>query len=155
MRVWRLCKAKHAADPLSGSGARLYGGRWNHKGIRMVYAAESLALAALECLVHFEQNDMPNDYVAIGIEIPDSISSRNLAVKDLPKDWQDIPGPESLKALGTQWVRAGKEAVLIVPSAVVPMEKNILINPEHPESVGIKLQTPFPFLFDTRLLLLK
>ena len=152
MRVWRICKAKHAANPLGGEGARLYGGRWNHRGTRLVDTAASQSLATLECLVHIEVGDLPVDYQAIGIEIPDALPRRTLTPASLPLDWKAVPGPESLKAIGTAWVRAAAEAVLLVPSAVVHDEWIILINPDHPDAARITARPPVPFAFDTRLL---
>ena len=65
MRLWRICRDIHAASAFSGEGARLFGGRWNSQGVRVVYASPSLALAAIETFVHLEPNLRPDDLVAI------------------------------------------------------------------------------------------
>ena len=151
MLVWRICKAKHATPPLNGEGARLFGGRWNHKGTCLVYTAESQSLATLECLVHLELSDVPKDYQVIGIEIPEEVQTKTLLPANLPMDWQAIPGPESLKRIGSDWIREGKEAVLIVPSAIIANEWNILLNPNHPDAARFRPKPPTPFAFDPRL----
>lgn len=151
MLAWRLVKARHGAAPLAGEGARRFGGRWNHKGTRMVYAAGSQSLAILECLVHLELGEAPADFQAIAIEVPEGLARRVLTPAQLPPDWRSIPGPESLKALGTLWARDAREAVLVVPSAIIPEEVNLLLNPEHPDFARLTARPPAPFAFDPRL----
>ena len=70
MRVWRICRARFAAEAFSGSGARRFGGRWNSPGVPMVYASSSLALAAIELFVHLEPAQQPDDLVAIAASLP-------------------------------------------------------------------------------------
>lgn len=152
MLVWRICKARHAASPLGGEGARLYGGRWNHKGFRMVYTAASQSLATLEALVHLEVGDTPGDYRAVSVDLPDDLPQRVLTPGELPADWRQVPGPGSLKDLGTDWLRSGKEAVLRVPSAIIPDEWNVLLNPDHPDAARFRPGVPTAFIFDPRLL---
>ena len=149
MRVWRLCKIKHIA--FDGEGARRAGGRWNRRGTRVVYTSESLSLAALELLVHCEIALAPEDLVAVPAEVPDAIAREELSAADLPRDWRVHPAPEGLARLGTDWIRRGKTAVLGVPSAVVPAERNFLLNPAHPDFARIRVGRPEPFSFDPRL----
>lgn len=151
IRVWRLCRAKHASAPLSGEGARLFGGRWNFKGTRMVYCAGTKSLACLEALVHLDISDLPKDFHVVGIDIPSDVSVKHLSADDLPADWNQIPGPDSLKVLGTDWIALGKEALLVVPSTVIPDEQNYLINPSHPDIERLKVLPAAPFVFDPRL----
>lgn len=151
MLAWRILKAKHAVDPLSGEGARLHGGRWNHKGIRLVYCASSLSLAALEVLVNVDHADAPGDLVKVCVEIPDALPARRLTSTDLPAGWNDPSGSVVLKDLGGQWIADASEAVLIVPSAVIPEERAILINPAHPDTAKIQVISSLPFAFDARL----
>jgi RES domain len=70
---------------------------------------------------------------------------------DLPKDWAPIPGPTTLQSLGSAWLRARSSAVLIVPSAVVEREHNILLNPDHPDFYKIAIGAGLPFVFHARL----
>jgi RES domain-containing protein len=147
--VWRLCKRRHAA--LDGEGARLAGGRWNGRGTAVVYASETLALAALELLVHCDPALLPDDLVAIALEIPDGVARRRLEVADLPRTWRLFPAPESLARMGDEWARSLGSAVLSVPSAVVPGERNFLLNPAHPDFGRIRARRPEKFALDARL----
>src|SRR6185437_1409659 len=87
MRFWRICRRRYAAEAANGEGARLYGGRWNSRGVRVVYASTSLALAAMETFVNLEPNLRPADLVFIDGEIPDSLEIGRLDPKILPADW--------------------------------------------------------------------
>ena len=129
----------------------MFGGRWNPKGIRVAYCSEHLSLACLENLVHADDRHLPDDLVAIAIDIPDDMARRVLATKDLPAAWDRVPGPERLKELGAAWVAAKVEALLLVPSSVVREESNILVNPDHPDAARLVLHPGRPFSFDTRL----
>ena len=149
MRVFRICSKAHAA--FDGEGARLYGGRWNRRGTAVVYASDSLALAALELLVHADADLLPDDLVSVAAEVPDGLRVESVAPSDLPRDWRRHPAPETLAERGTAWARAGRTAVLAVPSALVPRERNFLLNPAHPDFKKIRTQTPEPFALDTRL----
>lgn len=151
MRIWRITKAKYVSTTFSGFGAEMEGGRWNHTGSKMVYTSGTLSLASLELFVHLEPLLIPNDLFAVAATIPDNVSSEEVAVADLPNDWQNYPAPTSLKDFGTQWLQELRSFVLIVPSAVNPEEKNILLNPLHPESSKISDIKPQPFQFDPRM----
>lgn len=147
--VWRLAKSPHAS--LRGEGARLYGGRWNHPGVRVAYASATLSLAALEYFVHLDTDLAPPGLVSLRVEIPEGLRRETIEVADLPKSWRTYPAPETLQDLGTEWVRRGESALLSVPSAVVPEERNYLLNPEHSEFSRIRLGSPRPFDFDPRM----
>jgi len=135
-------------DAFSGEGARLYGGRWNHAGVRMVYLSEYLSLAALEQIVHLEH--IPNvHYFSMKAEIPDGLLVET--VSNLPPDWQSDPPPESTKLIGDEWVLSDRTAVLRVPSVVVPSEYNYLLNPAHADFKKIRRERPEPFYFDLRV----
>jgi RES domain-containing protein len=149
VRIWRLCKIKHIA--FDGEGARRAGGRWNRRGTPVVYTSQSLSLAALELLVHCEIALAPEDLVAVPAEVPDAIAREELSAADLPRGWRGHPAPEDLALLGTDWIRRGKTAVLAVPSAVVPAERNFLLNPAHADFARIRVGRPEPFSFDPRL----
>ena len=136
---------------LDGEGARQAGGRWNHRGVAVVYTSATLSLAALEYFVHLDPQDVPGDLVAIPAEIPDTLARREITARALPANWRAYPAPDELATLGTAWVRARTTAVLIVPSAIVPEERNVLLNPAHPDFRRIRRGTPAPFSFDPRL----
>ncbi len=150
--AWRLDKASRTtAASFSGAGAQLAGGRWNHPGIAAVYASESLALAALEKFVHIQPEATRLALVAYKLEIPESVDIERLDVEKLPPDWREQPAARGTKDLGTVWLRAGRNAILKVPSAIVPAENNFLINPAHPHFRRIKIHPAQAFGFDTRM----
>jgi RES domain-containing protein len=151
MVVWRITRKAHARQPLSGEGARLYGGRWNHIGVRVVYTSESLSLAVLEYLVNLPIRDLPKDLFSVRIKIPDALVQTEIRVDELPDNWRTFPAPEELKDLGTDWVTEGTTASLIVPSVVIPSEHNCLINPRHALAKEIAVESIQPFALDERL----
>ncbi len=151
MQVWRICRERHIASAFSGIGAEKVGGRWNHKGLRMVYTSTSLSLASLELFVHLEPNLMPGDLCAVSAIVPEEASTEELAVKDLPKNWRDYPAPARLQELGSQWLREQSSFVLHVPSAVNPEEFNLLLNPLHSEITTLGDIESKPFHFDPRM----
>jgi RES domain-containing protein len=149
LRVWRLCKRRHAA--FDGEGARLAGGRWNRKGTAVVYTSATRSLAAQELFVHLALDEAPADLVAASAEIPDDLPITALRIADLPKGWRRFPAPESLADLGTNWVESNESAVLEIPSAVIPQESNYLLNPRHPDFHRIRAQQPEAFTYDPRM----
>jgi RES domain-containing protein len=150
--AWRLVKKKHATEALSGEGARLGGGRWNNVGIPVVYACETLSLAALELFVHFTRKDITisRSLLAIPVEIPDSVTRTEVFLEDLKSGWDSSPPLDFTMDLGTKWVREGVSAILRVPSAIVPTEHNLVINPGHPDFSKIAAGDPRPFSLDDR-----
>ncbi len=150
MRFWRICRRRYAAEAASGEGARLYGGRWNSRGVRVVYASTSLALAAVETFVNLEPNLRPGDYVSIEGAVPDALEIERLDPKSLPANWYGTRD-ESLRRFGDEWAHAGKTVALLVPSAAIRGEWNILLNSAHPDFSKIKFQAPEPFQFDVRM----
>lgn len=136
---------------LDGEGARLYGGRWNSEGAAVVYASATLSLAALEYLVHVDIAEVPADLVALGIEVPDDAVAAVVGVSDLPSDWKR-PGAAGSADLGDAWVAAAASLTLSVPSAIVPEENNVLINPRHVRAADVRIASERPFAYDPRLL---
>jgi RES domain-containing protein len=148
--VYRICREAYRA--LDGEGARVYGGRWNERGVAVVYTSSSLSLAALEGLVHLDPTEVPDDLVALTIQVPDDLSSTSITVTDLPADWAQVVEHPACVALGTQWAKAGGTAVLRVPSAPVPEDENILLNPAHAELSRVAVVGQRPYTYDPRLL---
>lgn len=148
--VYRIARSKFAKD-LSGEGARLAGGRWNHKGTPVIYAAESRSLAALEALVHMSQAEFLIKRKVVTIEIPKSIIPKTIKTSDLPEAWRRYPPFFKLADIGTEWAVEKKDLLLRVPSAVVPEEFNILINPLHPDIKLVKISQVEDFVYDNRL----
>jgi RES domain-containing protein len=150
MLVWRICRARYAGAAASGEGARLFGGRWNSRGVSVVYASTSLALAAVETFVNLEPNLAPDDYVSIMVNVPDSLTIERIEVKALPRDWYRSRN-EELQRFGDEWVRLGRTVGIFVPSAVIRGDWNILLNPAHADFLKIKFQEPERFVFDARM----
>lgn len=151
MRVWRLCHQRFAATAFDGVGAKLYGGRWNHIGVPVVYCASTLSLAALETLVHHHAPIPPDDFVALPADLPPRLKISSIAMTDLPADWFRDPAPAQLQQLGSDWLRSLSSLALAVPSALVPQEFNYLLNPRHPDFQKLRIGEPQIFPFDQRL----
>ena len=127
-------------------------GRWHSRGRLIVYASESLALSALEVLVHTEPDVVPPDLMSVEISIPDDIRLSTMHIRTLPVRWRRYPAPRSLQVLGNRWLDARKTAVLQVPSAVIPGERNYLINPSHRDARRIRVVGAARFAYDSRLI---
>lgn len=151
MDLWRICRAKHETGAFTESGAEKTGGRWNHKGHPMVYASENLSLAALELFVHVSPEIIPADLISIRGRLPNSVSAVELVESNLPNNWREYPAPVELQTIGTDWLRSGKSLVMVVPSAINPLERNFLLNPSHPEIKKLKINNRQPFQFDPRM----
>ncbi len=150
MRAWRIVKEKHAATAFDGEGARLYGGRWNSRGTRVIYTSASLSLAALENLVHLRP-PVVFRYVAVAVEFDDRLVER-ADTTALPRDWNEEPPPQAAQEIGDLWVRQARSVVLELPSVIIPGEFNYLLNPGHPDFKKITMSKPALFSFDQRLL---
>ena len=151
MRVYRIANTKYIRD-LSGTGARMYGGRWNKKGVGILYTSENRALATVEYLVHVPSLSVPTELSIATIHIPDDISPKEIPISYLPANWRDYPAPEELAFLGTQWALSTETLLLRVPSAVVLGEFNMLINPSHPDMKHVTIFCVEAYRFDERLL---
>jgi RES domain-containing protein len=148
--VWRICRERYAAEAFSGEGARRFGGRWNSRGVPMVYASTSLALAAIELFVHLEPNLAPLDLVAIATELPDGEPAIRWDKGKLPPEWStDVLGPG--RAKGDSWIRSNESLAVFVPSVPIDQEWNVLINPLHPGAGELKTKSTHPFHFDARM----
>ena len=149
--AWRLVKKKFRTSAFDGEGARRAGGRWNHQGNSVVYVSGSLALAALETFIHLGVAGRSISHVAIQVQIPVSVAIESVADKSLPSNWRKEPPPDSTKSLGTKWILEARTAVLRVPSVIVPIEWNYLLNPMHPDFKRFVVSLPQDFQFDPRL----
>lgn len=150
--AWRLVRPERGtrAEAFSGEGARLYGGRWNSEGVAVVYLSATLSLAALETLVHADRRRFERDWIAFEVTIPGS-AMLELRDEDLPGDWRAAPVSEGARGVGDAWIEAAASVALWVPSAIVPVERNVLLNPQHPDFREVRLGEPRPFRFDARL----
>ncbi len=148
--AWRIVQERHLDSAFSGECARRFPGRWNERGIPLVYTAESLALAAMEMLVHVAETDVLDRYVCIPIRFDNRFCQR-LDASELPSDWTATPAPVSTRALGTRWVVRASSPILAVPSCLVPVESLFLLNPQHPDFRKLMIGQVDSFRFDPRL----
>lgn len=149
MIVYRLTKKKYHLD-LSGKGAELHGGRWNSKGIPMLYTSESRALAFAELAIHIPVGIVPKDYFLITIHVPGTARILKLSSGDLPADWRSNPHSNTTQKIGDLFIVESKHLVLQVPSAVVPGDFNFLINPNHSQIKEVRIDKVELFEFDSR-----
>ena len=131
MQVFRVATTNYIND-LSGEGARLYGGRWNERGSPMLYCSQHLSLCLLEVLVHNDMANLPKELSYIELEIEEKSTKLLSTPKFIHAAWDQIMPPVEIAMFGSRWLQEQKELALIVPSAVLPQENNILINPLHP-----------------------
>src|SRR5665647_870811 len=128
MIIYRLATEMYKED-LSGTGAKLYGGRWNSVGLPVVYTTENISLAVLEILVRTDMQSIPLTYHLIKIDIPDSIQQLSITTGKLKKEWKDDLG--YTQWIGDEFIKSNKLLLLKVPSAVIDEENNYIVNPEH------------------------
>lgn len=150
MIVYRLANKKYSKD-LSGLGAEVTGGRWNFKGTKLLYTADSRALCMAEIAVHTPIGVMPKDYHLITIEIPDFLNVRQIESETLPENWRKFPYSKTTQELGENFIKANKHLYFKVPSAVVQGDYNILINSFHADFDKVKIINIEKFNFDERL----
>lgn len=148
MKVFRLAPRKFAND-ISGTGAKLYGGRWNEKGIPCIYTSESRALAMCEFAVHQTLETMPSTIQLVTLEVPNK-SIFNVQLKKLPKDWRTYPTSFKLKRIGSELLEANNYLIIKVPSSIIPEESNYILNPMHRDFEKIKLVSSDKYDFDER-----
>lgn len=149
MITFRLTSKKYLND-ISGKGAELHGGRWNSKGIRILYTSANIALCTAEVAVHLPLGILPENYILQHIEFP-SKKVKVLNESDLPKNWNKFPYDSKSRIIGDQFIDNNKFLILKLPSAVVPGEYNYLINPFHNLFKEVKLIKTEDYDFDKRL----
>ena len=148
MFVWRICSQKYQASAFSGIGGLYVPGRWHPQGHKIVYTAESLALASLEIFVHLESDRV--SLVAIKAWLPDKLKIEEIEPSQLPDNWQDTSSYPLLQEMGRDWLISLRTPILKVPSSIVPVEYNYLLNPQHPD-LKVVLEPPMKFKFDRRM----
>jgi len=149
--VFRICKTKYASTAFDGEGAFRFGGRWNSRGTRIIYTAGSLSLAVLEMLVHLDDDSILMEYSYISVQIPPELILKVEDFCKLPKTWNDSPAPIAAQKIGDDWAKAQVSAVLEVPTSIIPLENNYLLNPLHSDFANVSTGTPQKFTFDERL----
>ena len=148
MKVYRISKNQFIHD-LSGYGAAHYPGRWNSKGVFVLYTAATASLALLESVVHMDKL-LRNGYSLATILLPDD-KIQTILIEDLPQGWDTFPPPEKLKSLGDQFVRTSAFLALKIPSSIMPEDHNFLINPQHAAFNQVKIDNVRELRIDSRL----
>ena len=118
----------------------------------MVYTASHLSLAALEYLVHIDVDEVPDDLLAVRMEVPEQATELAYTPGDLPSEWRRTPPPAECQEIGDQWASAGEHLLLRVPSVLVPEESNVLVNPAHPDARDVRIDSSRGFSHDPRLM---
>jgi RES domain-containing protein len=160
--VFRIARQEYAKTPreaLSGAGGLFESGRWHSRGRRIIYTSQSIALCKLERLAHADEwiGEVHHDRVTLTLALPPGLSFVPIPADALDREdpiWR-AEGNRYCRNLGDAWLSRATSCALIVPSAVLPDEWNILLNPEHPEFVqvlavnhGLKGK---PFVVDPRV----
>jgi RES domain-containing protein len=148
MQIFRMGDARH---PLwDGNGAALVGGRWNSVGRQVIYGSLSYACAMLETLAHANIGRIPATHGFLCADVPDGVTIERHDANSLPLEW-DAEYSSSARLFGDQWVKEARSAVLLVPSVVVRLEWNALVNPVHPDAAKLTISTPEKVVWDKRL----
>ena len=149
MEAWRIAKKSYALDR-SGAGGIAESGRWHHRGLPVIYAGLSVAICAMEKLVHTGPI-IPRDLVLVRIELPEATGLfEELDPAGLP-GWQDTPPGDVPQNYGSDFLHSARALGLIVPSAIVPEAKNLVLNPAHPRFTDVQMSITRAFTFDSRL----
>ena len=150
MRLYRFCRKRRAND-LSGTGAKLVGGRWNSPGVSMLYTSENRSLALAEYWVHVHPSNLPTDVCVVEIEVPDTARIKSIPLSSLPERWRAGPPLQSLRQTGDQWVLEGESLILKIPSTVMPLESNYILNPAHQDMTAVSVITITDYVWDWRM----
>lgn len=159
-QIWRIATdtPDYTADDATGEGARRTGGRWNRKGLPVLYCAESIALATLETFVHLDSGSLPLKRYLVRIDVPDKLwdQATLLQSSSLTVGWEaEPPGKVSLD-IGGAWLSSpGGSLLLRVPSVIVPLEFNVLINPRHQDAAGLTIIKERKWTYDVRMVKLR
>lgn len=136
IKVYRISKCQYI-DDLQGTGAASYAGRWHSKGTHILYTASSASLALLESVVHIASIPII-DYCMLCLEIPDE-KIATIDIEQLPVNWYANPAPAALGMIGDNFIKKNEHFALQLPSAIMPEENNILINPAHKDFTKVKV----------------
>jgi len=147
MTVYRVSLVIYSTKLLASGNAA----RWNSKDIKIIYTAESRALACLENIVHRNSKGLQKNFRIMEIDIPDKIKIERIKETDLVSDWKDFYKMAYTQQIGDRWIDSLKTAVLQVPSAIVSGDFNYLLNPAHKDFSSIKLLSSVPFEFEERI----
>lgn len=150
MRIFRITKTEYI-DDFSGEGARLYGGRWNLVGDPVLYFSQNLSLSLLEIIVHVEFARLPVGYSYVEAEISEKCVKPIQSLDFIKPKWSSEGASKQLQMLGSSWLKRRESLALRVPSAVLQLEHNILVNPAHMDFGDLKIIKKGTLDFDPRL----
>jgi len=149
MQLYHLGNTSYARQ-LSGEGARLFGGRWNQKGDACIYTSATRSLCILEYLANVVLEDMPPDLSMTEYSIPDKLC-RIIDTEGLPEEWNAVPALNSTKLFGSMLLADKHCTYFAVPSAIVPAERNFILNPAAITFDQVKIVSVEPFILDHRI----
>ena len=145
MVLWRISRHRD----LDGLGGMRAPGRWHERGLPVVYLAETAAGALLEVCVHTAANDVPPNYTLLEVTVATSFTVEEISVDSLPQDWTE--NLEATRAMGSEWLRSMRSALLRVPSVLAPATFNVLLNSAHLDAKKIVISNVLEYPFDPRL----
>ena len=153
MRLWRLSTLQFA-EAFDGGYGLHFDGRWNTVGRPVTYAGTSPSLCVLEKLVQVEDPTLLPLLAMVAYDVPDDVPSARRTLDDLPQDWRRREA--ETQRIGDEWLAGLEAAILLVPSAIVPIagspDQNLIINHRHPAAAAITIERIEPFELDVRLL---
>ena len=152
MIIYRISNSLHS-DDISGTGAKIFGARWNTKGTPMLYTSGTISLALLELLVHSQFKRFSIELDLVTIQLPPSFKAAEISIKKVKEDWEKDHGYTQF--IGDEFIRNKQDLVLKVPSAIVQEENNFLINPLHPDFKKVRIIETHSFKTDERLFSIK
>lgn len=150
--VWRISveAPNYRANDLSGTGAKISGGRWNSVGTPIIYCSTNIALATLETVLYLRAGGLPFNRFLVRIDIPDAVWGARTVLDPLPAGGDAVPSGLTSSMTGDAWAASAATALLLVPSVIVPDELNVLINPLHADSTTITATTIRRWMYDAR-----
>ena len=151
MQIYRFGLKKFISD-LSGQGAKMYGGRWNSVGNAMLYTSYSPSLAMLEFTCNASGIAKTIQTSLLTLKLDSKVKIEIITLNDLPANWQQVPSPDSLKVIGNNWLKSNKTLALKVPSAIMPLESNLLINSIHKDFFKLEIENFVDMNIDSRIL---
>ncbi len=148
MILYRISNKKFSND-ISGEGASQHGGRWNREGTPLLYCASNVSLASLEVFVNLLEGVPKKDFDLVVLNVSDTSSLAALNPKQLTSSW--IQNISETQLVGQNWSTSKQSLILEVPSAIVPIDKNYLLNPNHANFSKVEIIDIVPYHFDNRL----
>lgn len=148
MQIFRIGDARHVI--WDGTGAALIGGRWNSPGNPVIYGSLSYSCAMLEILAHANIGRIPASQQLVIVEVPEQVSIEIHDQSSLPDGW-DQENSGSARKFGDQWLSEARTALLVIPSVIARLDKNVLVNPFHPDANKLLVSAPKDIIWDKRL----